>query len=89
MLAAVARARRRARSQPDLRGEDVLLATVFLVGYFITSPIFGRLADRGTPRKVLIAIGVAVWSLATIGNGVATNFWHLVAMRALVEVSAR
>ncbi len=61
------------------------LATVFLVGYFATSPIFGRLADRRS-RRSLIAFGVAVWSLATIGSGLAHDRWTLLAMRALVGV---
>ena len=61
------------------------LATVFLVGYFATSPIFGTLADRGK-RKGLIAIGVAVWSAATIASGLATGMWSLLAARAVVGV---
>jgi MFS family permease len=76
------------RVQDDLHLDNTqggLLATVFLVGYFLTSPIFGRLADRGS-RKGLIAIGVAVWSLATIGTGLSTNVWMLMGMRALVGV---
>src|SRR5215472_11167879 len=32
--------------------------------YMLTSPLFGALADRW-PRKVLIAVGVGLWSLAT------------------------
>ena len=48
--------------------EGGLLATVFLLGYFVTSPLFGAMADRG-PRKGLIAMGVAVWSLATAASG--------------------
>lgn len=62
-----------------------LLATVFLVGYFATSPVFGALGDR-VARKGLIAIGVLVWSLATIGSGLATGALSLIAARALVGV---
>lgn len=61
------------------------LATVFLVGYFLTSPFFGMLADRGK-RTGLIAVGVAVWSLATIASGMATGKWSLLAARAVVGV---
>jgi MFS family permease len=61
------------------------LATVFLIGYFATSPIFGRLADRGS-RRGLIAIGVAVWSLGTIGTGLTHGTAGLIAIRALVGV---
>src|ERR1017187_724504 len=38
--------------------------TAFIFVYMAFSPVFGTLADKG-PRKVLIAVGVAVWSLAT------------------------
>jgi MFS family permease len=62
-----------------------LLATIFLVGYFLTSPIFGTLADRG-PRKGLLAIGIAVWSLATVASGLARNFGELAVARAVVGV---
>jgi MFS family permease len=62
-----------------------LLATAFLVGYFITAPMFGARADKGT-RKGLIAIGVAVWSLATVATGFATSFATLLAARAVVGV---
>nr|HPH67891.1 MFS transporter [Kofleriaceae bacterium] len=41
-----------------------LLATIFLLGYFITAPIFGALAER-YPRKNLIALGILIWSVAT------------------------
>ncbi|MFO0677678.1 MAG: MFS transporter [Polyangiaceae bacterium] len=61
------------------------LATIFLVGYFLTSPIFGRLGDTGS-RKMLIAMGVAVWSLATVASGFATSATSLVVARALVGV---
>ena len=41
-----------------------LLATAFLLGYFLTSPYFGARADKGK-RTGLIAFGVIVWSIAT------------------------
>jgi MFS family permease len=64
------------------------LGTVFLLGYFVTSPWFGLWADR-VPRggrKMLIALGIAVWSLATIASGLARNMVGLLAARALVGV---
>lgn len=63
-------------------------ATVFLIGYFATSPIFGTLADRaGTGgRKVLIAVGIVVWSLATIATGLVHSTLGLFAARAVVGV---
>ncbi len=62
-----------------------LLGTIFLVGYFLTSPIFGTLADRGK-RTGLLAIGIGLWSLATAASGLARGFGELAVARALVGV---
>jgi MFS family permease len=62
-----------------------LLGTIFLVGYFLTSPIFGTLADRGK-RTGLLAIGIGLWSLATAASGLARTFGELALARALVGV---
>jgi MFS family permease len=65
--------------------EGGLLATIFLLGYFVTAPIFGTLGDR-MPRKWLIAFGVLVWSAATIGSGLATGLGTLLVARTAVGV---
>ena len=62
-----------------------LLATAFLLGYFITSPWFGARADKGA-RKGLIALGVGVWSIATIASGIVDGFWLLITARVFVGV---
>jgi MFS family permease len=62
-----------------------LLANAFLVAYFLTSPIFGPLGDRGS-RTRLMAAGVAAWSVATALAGVARSFAQLLAARAGVGV---
>jgi MFS family permease len=64
------------------------LATVFLIGYFVASPVFGSMADRaGTGgRTRLVALGIAVWSAATVASGLATGAGSLVAARAFVGV---
>lgn len=59
------------------------LNTAFLLGYFLTAPVFGYLGDRMT-RKWLIAAGIFVWSLGTVLSGVATGFGSLLGYRALV-----
>jgi MFS family permease len=59
--------------------------TAFMLGYFLTSPIFGWLGDR-YPRKGLIAVGVAIWSIATIGSGFAPSFGWMIAARVAVGV---
>jgi MFS family permease len=74
--------------QADLNLSDAETSyplTAFVVVYMLTSPIFGSLADRW-PRRVLIAGGVALWSLATAGAAFATGFWTFLLARALVGV---
>lgn len=61
------------------------LATAFMLGYFLTCPIFGYLGDR-ISRKYLIAGGIFVWSVATVLTGFATDYWHLIAFRVLIGV---
>ncbi len=65
--------------------EGGLLATVFLLGYFLTSPIFGLLGDRMS-RKWLIAFGVVTWSLATIASGLSNSLVTLILARIAVGV---
>lgn len=62
-----------------------LLATAFLLGYFVTSPLFGARADKGA-RKGLIAFGVAVWSIATMASGIADSFAMMIAARVFVGI---
>jgi MFS family permease len=66
---------------PD--GSAGTLATAFMLGYFLTSPIFGYLGDR-LPRRWLIAAGVLVWSIGTLSSGHANAFVSLLLFRVLV-----
>jgi MFS family permease len=59
--------------------------TAFVIVYFLASPVFGHLADR-LPRRVLIAAGIAFWSLATGAAAFATGFATFLVARALVGV---
>jgi MFS family permease len=61
------------------------VVSAFMIGYMITSPIFGWLGDR-YPRKGLIALGILIWSVATALSGFAESYWHLVAARIAVGV---
>ena len=66
-------------------GQIGRINTIFMLGYFLTSPIFGYLGDR-VSRKWLIAAGIFVWSLGTVLTGFATSFLVLLAFRVLVGV---
>lgn len=65
--------------------ESGLLNTAFLIGYFATCPLFGARADKAA-RKRMIALGVMIWSAATVASGLATGFWTLLAARIVVGV---
>jgi MFS transporter, Spinster family, sphingosine-1-phosphate transporter len=62
-----------------------LLATAFLVAYFLTSPVFGALGDR-LSRTRLMAFGVSAWSIATAATGVMRNFIQLMTARSFVGI---
>ena len=66
-------------------GQAGRLVTAFMIGYFVTSPIFGWLGDRGS-RKWLIAAGILLWSVGTILTGFAATFALLIAFRVFVGV---
>ena len=74
--------------QADLRLNDAdggALASAFMLGYFLTAPVFGYLGDR-YPRKYLMLTGVMIWSLATVATGFAQNFAEMFAIRIVVGV---
>ncbi|MDB6169353.1 MAG: transporter [Verrucomicrobia bacterium] len=59
------------------------LATAFMLGYFLTAPVFGWLGDRW-PRRWLVGGGVFVWSLGTLLSGHANAYVPLICFRVLV-----
>jgi predicted MFS family arabinose efflux permease len=61
------------------------LSTVLLLGLAVMCPPIGYLADR-LRRPRLLAMGFAVWSLATVGTGLARNYDQIQVARALVGV---
>jgi MFS family permease len=72
----------------DLRISDAqggLLQSIFIVTYALACPVAGALGDR-VNRMVLAAAGIFVWSLATVGSGLATTYALLVLARALTGV---
>jgi MFS transporter, Spinster family, sphingosine-1-phosphate transporter len=72
----------------ELALSDTQLGTLmpgFIVVYMVASPFFGTLGDRRS-RTRLIALGVGLWSVATVLAGFARSFATLFAARALVGV---
>lgn len=62
-----------------------LLGSVFMVMFLVASPLSGYLGDR-IVRKYLVSGGVLLWSLATIGSGLAPNYEALLLTRALIGI---
>jgi len=61
------------------------LSTAFTLLYAFAGVPLGRLADRGS-RKRILAIGVLAWSALTAASGLARNFWELFVVRLGVGV---
>jgi MFS family permease len=61
------------------------LTLVFILVYMCAAPLFGFLADR-FHRPRLVAAGVALWSLATVGAAFIHSYPALLVMRSLVGV---
>ncbi|MEZ5533545.1 MAG: MFS transporter [Steroidobacteraceae bacterium] len=62
-----------------------LTGLAFMVFYTLAGIPVARLADRAS-RKSIIAVALALWSLATAASGLARSFGELVLARVLVGV---
>ncbi len=62
-----------------------VLGGAFTVVYAIAGVVIGRLADR-YPRRVIMAVGLLVWSLFTLGSGLAAGFLLLFLCRLGVGI---
>jgi len=75
--------------QQTLHVNDTLIGTLhgftFAVFYALMGLPIARIIDRGD-RRLIIAIGIALWSLATAAGGLATEYWHLLLARVGVAV---
>ncbi|QEH34248.1 Hexuronate transporter [Aquisphaera giovannonii] len=72
----------------DLKIDDSwygYLGGSFMIVYTIISPIMGWLGDRYN-RRVLLATGVGIWSVATVGTAFSTDVSHMFFWRALLGV---
>jgi MFS family permease len=65
--------------------QTALPLTAFIIVYMLASPVFGTLAERGN-RRLLIALGVAAWSLATAAAALAHDFATFMIARAAVGI---
>jgi predicted MFS family arabinose efflux permease len=61
------------------------VGSAFTVGYMVFAPIVGYLITR-VRRPSVFALCVLVWSLATVGSGLAPNKWVLYATRFFIGV---
>jgi MFS family permease len=76
----------RIRKEWDLSDFELgVLGTAFILLYAVVGLPLGRLADTG-PRKLILAGGVGLWSLMTLGSGLAWNYWSLLLMRLGVGI---
>jgi MFS family permease len=72
-------------NDPDANAKAGLLTTAFIVSYMLCAPVFGWLADRYS-RWTIIAISVAVWSLASGASGLAGGFVALLITRIFLGI---
>lgn len=63
----------------------LLYGAAFVVVYTVAGLALGAVADRWR-RLPVIAIGVALWSVATAASGLAMRFTHLAAARVFVGI---
>jgi predicted MFS family arabinose efflux permease len=61
------------------------LTFVFVIVYMLAAPVFGVLADRMN-RPRLIAVGVTIWSLATMGGAFVQDYTQLLIARSCVGI---
>ncbi|XP_068633151.1 protein spinster isoform X3 [Battus philenor] len=61
------------------------LQTAFVVAYMVFAPIFGYLGDRYS-RRIIIAAGVALWSITTFVGSFISNFAMFALFRGLVGI---
>lgn len=64
---------------------DGIIASAFMVGLLVASPIFAELSNRFHPFR-LIGVGLSFWTFATAGCGLSVDFWSITFFRTLVGI---
>lgn len=65
---------------------SLLQGLAFALFYAIAAVPLGRLADSSN-RRIIITIGIVVWTVAAAACGLARSFWQLFAARTFVGVA--
>ena len=76
------------RIMKDLGFDDAqfgVLSASFMIVYTLVAPLVGWLGDRANRRRML-AFGVGLWSLATVGTAFARGYYDMFFWRALLGV---
>ncbi|MET3051241.1 MULTISPECIES: MFS transporter [Pseudomonas] len=75
--------------QHSLGVSDTLMGLLhgftFAAFYAVVGMPIARLVDHGN-RRMVIAVGIALWCLATAAGGLASDYWHLLLARIGVAV---
>lgn len=70
----------------QLNGKEAgALTSVFVIIYMVVAPLGGYLGDR-MPRRLLVAISIWLWSLATVASGLVTSYGALLVARGIVGI---
>ena len=81
------------KASPDIAGAEGVLSdaqagaigSAFMVGFFLTCPIFAALGGTFTAKQIITA-GLIVWALACVSTGLSQDYWMIVISRCFVGV---
>lgn len=64
---------------------SLLQGLAFALFYAVMAVPLGRLSDTSN-RRIIVSVGIVVWTLAAMACGLARSFWQLFAARTMVGV---